>query len=386
MKRFSLKVLLILSLGHLTVDIYQGGLPAVLPFLKENLGLSYTMTGIILMVSNFTSSIMQPLFGFYSDKKEKAALLPMGLLCAGVAFSLLFLPASFRTIIFLVIVSGLGVASYHPEGYKTAYFFTGEKSVTGMSIFSVGGNVGFSLGPILAIYVIHYLGFSSFPVIVLPALLCVAVILHYKKTIAVPRLEHAERQKEAPKPPLSAYGSLFMIIAIVVMRSWTQLGLVSYIPFYYINYLKGDPLFAGRLVFVFLFCGAAGTLIGAPFADRWGHRFFVRISMLLSTLTLPLFFVPFVQHGYLLFVVLGLQGMLIVSTFSVTIVMAQKLLPNRLGVASGLMTGFAIGTGGIGVTLLGLVADNFGVPAALESIMILPFMGFVLSLMLRYKE
>jgi MFS transporter, FSR family, fosmidomycin resistance protein len=386
MKRFSLKVLLILSLGHLTVDIYQGGLPAVLPFLKENLGLSYTMTGIILMVSNFTSSIMQPLFGFYSDKKEKAALLPMGLLCAGVAFSLLFLPASFTTILLLVIVSGLGVASYHPEGYKTAYFFTGEKSVTGMSIFSVGGNVGFSLGPILAIYVIHYLGFSSFPVIVVPALLCTAVILHYKKTIAVPRLEHAERQKEAPKPPLSAYGSLFMIIAIVVMRSWTQLGLVSYIPFYYINYLKGDPLFAGRLVFVFLFCGAAGTLIGAPFADRWGHRFFVRISMLLSTLTLPLFFVPFVQHSYLLFVVLGLQGMLIVSTFSVTIVMAQKLLPNRLGVASGLMTGFAIGTGGIGVTLLGLVADNFGVPAALESIMILPFIGFVLSLMLRYKE
>src|SRR5512141_94001 len=105
MRRFSLKVLLILSLGHLTVDIYQGGLPAVLPFLKENLGLSYTMTGIILMVSNFTSSVMQPLFGFYSDRKEKAALLPLGLLCAGVAFSLIFLPGSFAGILFLVVVS-----------------------------------------------------------------------------------------------------------------------------------------------------------------------------------------------------------------------------------------------------------------------------------------
>ena len=386
MKRFSLKVLLILSLGHFTVDIYQGGLPAVLPFLKENLGLSYTMTGVILMVSNFTSSIMQPLFGFYSDRKEKAALLPLGLLCAGMAFSVIFLAGNFSTILILVIVSGLGVASYHPEGYKTAYFFTGEKSVTGMSIFSVGGNAGFALGPILSIYIIHYLGLSSFPVIVLPALLCTAVILLYKNVIAVPRIEHAEKQREAAKTPLSAYGSLFMIIAIVVMRSWTQLGLLSYIPFYYINYLKGDPLFAGRLVFVFLLCGAAGTLIGAPFADRWGHRFFVRVSMFLSTVTLPLFFVPFVQHSYLLFVVLGIQGMLIVSTFSVTVVMAQKLLPGRLGVASGLMTGFAIGTGGIGVTLLGVVADNFGVPAALESIMVLPFIGFVLSLMLRYKE
>ena len=386
MKRFSLKVLLILSLGHFTVDIYQGGLPAVLPFLKENLGLSYTMTGIILMVSNFTSSIMQPVFGFYSDRREKAALLPLGLLCAGVAFSAIFLAGSFSTILILVIVSGLGVASYHPEGYKTASFFTGEKSVTGMAIFSVGGNAGFAVGPVLAIYAIHYVGFTSFPVIVLPALLCTAIILHYKKVIAVPRLEHSEKQKEASKTPLSAYGHLFMIIAIVVMRSWTQLGLLSYIPFYYINYLKGDPLFAGRLVFVFLICGAVGTLIGAPFADRWGHRFFVRVSMFLSTATLPLFFVPFVQHSYLLFVVLGIQGMLIVSTFSVTIVMAQKLLPGKLGVASGLMTGFAIGTGGIGVTLLGIVADNFGVPAALESIMLLPFTGFVLSLMLRYKE
>jgi MFS transporter, FSR family, fosmidomycin resistance protein len=386
MKRFSLKVLLILSLGHLTVDLYQGGLPAILPYLKENLGLSYTMTGIILMVSSFTSSIMQPVFGFYSDKKEKAILLPLGLLCAGVASSLLFLPSTFSTILFLVVVSGLGVASYHPEGYKTAYFFTGEKSVTGMAIFSVGGNAGFALGPILSIYVIHYLGSSFYPLIVIPAFLCIAIILYYRRTIAVPRLEHAQEQKIASRTPLSAYGSLFMIIAIVVMRSWTQLGLLSYIPFYYINYLKGDPLFAGRLVFVFLICGAAGTLIGAPIADRWGHRSFVRVSMFLSATTLPLFFVPFVQHSYLLFVVLGLQGMLIVSTFSVTIVMAQKLLPGRLGVASGLMTGFAIGTGGIGVTLLGVVADNFGVLVALESIMLLPFIGFVLSLMLRYKE
>ena len=386
MKQFNLKVLVILSLGHLTVDIYQGALPAVLPFLKDNLGLSYTMTGFILMVSNFTSSILQPVFGFFSDKKEKAVLLPIGLLFAGIAFSLLFIPSNFSMILFLVVICGLGVASYHPEGYKTAYFFTGEKSVTGMSIFSVGGNLGFSLGPIISIYLIHYLGFSWFPLIVLPALACTATILYYKRTISVPRLEHAGKQKEASPTHFSAYVSLWMIILVVVMRSWTQLGLLSYIPFYYINYLKGDPLFAGKLVFIYLFCGAAGTLIGSPFADKWGHRRFLRISMFLTTATLPFFFVPFVQQSYLLFVVLGIQGILIVSSFSVTVVMAQRLLPNRLGVASGLLTGFAIGTGGIGVTLLGIAADNFGVPVALESIMILPFVGFVLSMVVRYKD
>ena len=384
-KQFSLKVLLILSLGHLVIDIYQGALPATLPFLKEKLSLSYTMTGFILMMANFTSSVLQPLFGFYSDKKTKAVLLPIGLLSAGIGFSLLSISSNYIVVLFLVVISGLGIAAYHPEGYKTAHFFTGDKSVTSMSIFSVGGNLGFSLGPLFAIYIIKYLGFSSLPVIVVPSLLCTAIILSYKTTIAIPRAAHAENQKDVSKTSLGAYVSLFVVIMIVVMRSWTQMGLLTYIPFYYINHLKGDPLFAGNLVFVYLACGAAGTLIGAPFADKWGHKRFLRLSMFLATITLPMIFIPFVQKTYLIFFVLGLQGMLLISTFSVTIVMAQKLLPNKLGVASGLMTGFAIGTGGIGVTLLGLVADNFGVPVALESIMILPLVGFILSLIVKYK-
>jgi FSR family fosmidomycin resistance protein-like MFS transporter len=387
MGRFNLKVLLILSLGHLVVDIYQGALPATLPFLKERLSLSYTMTGFILMVANFTSSVLQPLFGFYSDKKEKAILLPIGLLCAGLGFSLLSLPTSYAIVLMLVTISGLGVASYHPEGYKTAHFFTGEKSVTGMSIFSVGGNFGFALGPIISIYIIQYLGFSSLPIIILPSLIFTAIIIYQKNIIAIPKIEHTERRAVMDKirTPMGAYISLALIISIVVMRSWTQMGLLTYIPFYYINYLKGDPLFAGKLIFVYLLCGAAGTLLGSPFADKWGHKLFLRLSMFLATLTLPLIFVPFIAKSYLLFFVLGLQGIFLISTFSVTIVMAQKLLPHRLGIASGLMVGFAIGTGGIGVTLLGLVADTFGVPVALESIMILPFIGFVLSLIVKYK-
>ncbi|MCJ7662845.1 MAG: MFS transporter [Desulfobacterales bacterium] len=386
-KQLNLKVLLILSLGHLVVDIYQGALPATLPFIKDKLGLSYALTGLILMTANVASSILQPVFGYFSDKKVMPALLPMGLLAAGIGFSLIMLPAHFSLVLFLVVISGLGVASYHPEGYKTAHFFTGERSATGMSIFSVGGNLGFSLGPILALSIIEYLGFSSLPLIVVPSILCAAIILAYRGTIALPVVSHAEAiKKRAQRTNVASYVALGMVIFIVIMRSWTQMGLVTYIPFYYINFLKGSPLFAGKLVSLFLVCGAAGTLIGAPLADRWGHQFFVRLSMLLSTVTLPAFFLPAVQNSILLFFVLGLQGMLLISTFSVTIVMAQKLLPHKLGIASGLLVGFAIGTGGIGVTLLGLVADHFGVPAALRSIMIIPLMGFIMSLFLRYEE
>jgi FSR family fosmidomycin resistance protein-like MFS transporter len=107
--------------------------------------------------------------------------------------------------------------------------------------------------------------------------------------------------------------------------------------------------------------------------------------MFLVAITLPLMFVPFIAKSWLLFVVLGLVGMFLISSFSVTVVMAQKLLPHRLGVASGLTVGFAVGTGGVGVTLLGAIADNFGVPMALESILVIPLAGFVLSLILRFK-
>jgi FSR family fosmidomycin resistance protein-like MFS transporter len=382
MKKFSLKVLIVLSLGHLITDIYQGALPVALPFLKEKLALSYTMTGFILMVANFTSSILQPLFGFYSDRKEKAILLPIGVICAGVGFSLISIPSDYAVILVLVTLSGLGIAAYHPEGYKTAQFFTGERSVTGMSVFSVGGNLGFALGPIIVVYIIQYLGFSWLPLMMVIALIFTVILVLYRRTIAIPEDYRMAKAASVITAPKGAYRSLLTLISIVIMRTWTQMGLLTYIPFYYINYLKGDPLYAGKLVFVYLASGAAGTLIGAPFADRWGHRLFLRLSLFLAALVLPCMF--FVK-GFLLFVVLGIQGFLLISTFSVTIVMAQKLLPHRLGIASGLMVGFAIGTGGIGVTLLGLIADNFGVPAALESIVVLPLIAFLLSLPLRYR-
>lgn len=385
MGKFNLKILLILSLGHLVTDIYQSALPAILPFLKENLSLSYTMAGVVLMAANFTSSLIQPLFGFLSDKQEKAFLLPLGCLCAGLGFSLLAFPSSYALILVLVIVSGFGIASYHPEGYKTAHFFTGEKRVTGMAIFAVGGNLGFALGPIIAICIIKYMGFSSLPVIIVPSVVFVAIIISYWPDISITEIkrDRAVGGDAAHGRQRGAYRSLSMVIAIVVMRSWTQMGLMSYIPFYYINHLKGDPLYAGKLVFVLLLGGVIGTLGGAPLADKWGHKRYLMLSMFLSTLILPLIFII---DGYMLFIVLGFLGMTLISTFSVTVVMAQQLLPKNLGVASGLMVGFAIGAGGICVTLLGVIADHFGVPAALKSIMLLPLVGFLLSAFLRYPE
>jgi FSR family fosmidomycin resistance protein-like MFS transporter len=158
------------------------------------------------------------------------------------------------------------------------------------------------------------------------------------------------------------------------------LGLVSYIPFYYITF-KGDHLCAGKLVSTFLMAGAFGTLLGSPLADRWGHRKFLSVSLILM---FPLLILFYNTEGSFLFIVLAISGMVLVSSFGITVVMAQAILPQRLGMASGLMVGFAIGAGGVGVTLLGTIADHWGVPMALKTIFVLPLIGFGLSLFIQY--
>jgi FSR family fosmidomycin resistance protein-like MFS transporter len=191
------------------------------------------------------------------------------------------------------------------------------------------------------------------------------------------------KHKTSSRNLKGVYLSLSMLIIFVILRSWIQMGLLSYIPFYYINYLKGDPLYAGRLIFILLLGSAFGTLGIAPLADRWGHKRYLIFSMLLTTAVAPLFLFT---EGIPLFVVLGILGMLIGSTYSVTVVMAQHLMPDNLGVASGLIVGFAVGAGGICVTILGVIADHYGVPFALKSIVALPFFGLLLSLALRYDD
>lgn len=381
MRKFNLGVLLLLSCGHMVVDTFQGALPAILPFVRDNLGLSYTMAGTILIMSNLASSVIQPVFGFLSDKKEKPILLPLGVIFAGIGFSLIPLSPSYALILGLVTISGLGVAAYHPEGFKTARFFTGEKMVTGMSIFSVGGNVGMALGPILALTLVNYLGFGSISSMFLMSLVFAVVIVASRKTIALPERTGAAAGKAVPPLPKGAAKAFGIIVGAIVMRTWTHAGLMTYIPFYFIDHLKTDPVTAGKVVSLFLLGGAFGTLAGAPVADRFGHRFWLRISLITSGCIFPLIFYT---EGLALMGVAALLGMVLISSFSLTVVMGQNLMPGRFGMASGLTVGFAIGVGGIGVTLLGLVADHYGVPAALKCIGVLPLLGFLITLFLKY--
>ena len=377
------KALAILSAGHLITDINQGALPALLPIFKQALNLSYTTSGAILLSANLTSSIIQPLFGHLSDRRPIGWFLPLSPLIACLGLSLTGFIASYPLLLLCVILSGIGVASFHPEGFKTAYFFTGDKKATGMSIFAVGGNFGIAVGPIMALALVTSFGLKGTLAMILPGILIAIILFFNISTLSTPvKFAHKEAKNQV-KRPLSKDQkiSFFLLIGIATVRAWTQLGLATYIPFYYINYLKGNPLYAGKLVTTFLMAGALGTLIGAPLADRWGHKKFLLTTFLL---TFPLLLLFYHSSGLVIFIYLGIAGMVLISTFALTTVMAQAILPQHLGMASGMMVGFTISAGGIGVTLLGMIADAWGVPMAIKAIFAMPLVAFGLGLLLKY--
>jgi FSR family fosmidomycin resistance protein-like MFS transporter len=377
------KALAILSAGHFITDINQGALPALLPFFKEALNLSYTMSGVILLSANLISSIIQPAFGYLSDRKPIGWFLPLAPLIACLGISLTGLIPNYSLLILCVIVSGFGIAIFHPEGFKTAYFFTGDKKATGMSIFAVGGNLGIAVGPILAITLVNFFGIKGTLAMILPGMFIALLVLSNMSMLTTPvQVAHKEARREAIKPLTKNQKiSFILLVSIAMVRAWIQLGLATYIPFYYINYLKGDPLYAGKLVTTFLISGALGTLIGAPLADRWGHKKFLLTALMVS---FPLLLLFYNSTGFIAFILLGIAGMVLISTFGLTTVMAQALLPQHLGMASGMMVGFTISVGGIWVTFLGTIADTWGVPMAMKTIFALPIVAFILALFVKY--
>jgi FSR family fosmidomycin resistance protein-like MFS transporter len=382
----NLKIILVLSLSHLITDLTGSALPAMMPFLKNTLHLSYTAVGAVIMVSNMTSSIIQPLFGYLSDKMELKWFLPVSIVLTCVGFSFLGLAPSFLVLLILVTMNGTGIALYHPEGSKIMHYFSGSRMATGMSFFQVGGNLGMALGPLFITSAIALAGLSGTLFYLLLGIPMFGILLLFLKELTLPgKGGKSELRKNqggsSPADGNKSWGAMALLVFAVSMRSWAHMGLITFVPFYYIHFLNGDAITAGRLVFVFLMGGAVGTLIGAAIADKIGHKHYFCLSMILSV---PLLFLFLQVRGVWIFINLFLVGFLLISSFSVTIVMGQMILKNRLGMASGLTMGFVIGMGGIGAGLLGIVADSWGVMTVLKLIAYMPAVGFVPALMISY--
>ena len=372
--RPNVKLIGLLALGHLIIDLNQGSFSAILPFLKIEHGLSYSQVAMMVLTMSLTSSMIQPLFGYLSDQTARRWLLPIAVVLSGAGLALIGLAPSYVAVLALVVVTGIGAAAWHPEGYKTATGVAGARKATAIGWFSLGGNVGIALGPPVITTLVTTLGLAATLGMLAPSLLMAVLLI-----AAIPLLA-----REAPAPRSVAEsargvnmpGAMALLILVVALRSWTTLGFTTFVPFFYIDVLKQDPRLVGPLLFVYLGAGALGSVFAGPIADRWGIRPFMRWVLLAA---LPFGVLFMLTDGLLRFVMLGIFGMIMTGSFSVSVVLAQAYLPRNAGMASGLIVGFASGTGALAVTLLGVLADHYGVTVALWISALMPLAGFAAS-------
>jgi MFS transporter, FSR family, fosmidomycin resistance protein len=368
-----------LSAGHLFTDLNQGAVAALLPFLISERGISLAAAGALVFAATVSSSIVQPLFGIFSDRRPLPALMPLGVLLAGCGMALVGVAPSYPLIMLCVVLSGIGVAAFHPEAARFANYVSGSGRARGMSFFSVGGNTGFALGPALATPLVVVFGLPGAMFLALPAVAMATVLF-----LELPRMlgfkpEAVESGGERSDAAPEHWWPFARMIGVVIVRSFVYFGFVAFVASYYERVLDVSPALGNAALTLMLFGGAAGTLTMGPLADRFGRRTVLGASMLLLP---PLIFCFTLAGPFVGMALLVLVGAATVGTFGITVVMGQEYLPGRIGLAAGITMGLSIGLGGVGAPLLGLVADSAGLSFTMLVIAVLPVLGILLTLTL----
>ncbi len=372
------RALTVLGGGHLCVDVCQGAVPALLPFLAAERGYSYAALGALVLASTLGSSIIQPLFGLLSDRFARPWLVPAGLVLAGLGIALAGPAPSYLLTAAAVVVSGVGVAMFHPEGAKFAGLASRERQGRGMSLFSVGGNAGFALGPLLTTPLVLIFGLAgTLGLVVLPL---VAAVLTWRELPRLRSLDRAPADGGARRAPgEDHWGAFSRLGTLIALRSGVYFGLQAFVPAYFVAELASSETAGNAALTLMLGAGAAGTLVGGGLVDRWGAR-----AVLVGTmvLLLPLLSVLPLVGPAAATVVLGAVGFVTIATFAVTVILGQAYLPSRMGLASGVTLGLAIGLGGVFATGLGAIADAHGLTTVLWLIALLPVPSILLAISL----
>ena len=364
-----------LSAGHLAVDFASGSVPALLPFVALEFDLSYTATAAMMLAALVSSSLVQPLFGIWSDRRGATWLLPGGVALAAAGVAAAAIAPTYALVLVAVFLAGIGVAAYHPEGAKFAAFASGRQRATGMSYFNIGGNTGYALGPIVVTPLVVWLGLRGGSLAMVPAF-GMAVVL-FRALPALQRVVPAttERRLETGKDDVRAMTLLSVVIGL---RSVAWFGLLTFVPLWVVAN-GGTEGEGGRTLSLMLVSGAVGTLVLGPVADRVG----LRRTLLVTQAALPFLVVTFVSVGGVVgTIALMLVGLCVVGTFGVTMVLSQLYLPRHVGVASGLSVGLAMGLGGIAAVALGAVADVIDLQSALYVAAAAPALGCIACLLL----
>ncbi|KAF9123948.1 hypothetical protein BGX30_001171 [Mortierella sp. GBA39] len=355
------RILIAISLVHLFNDSIQSVIPAIFPILKSSMHLTYTQIGIISFAINFTSSIMQPVVGWFADRKPTPALLPIGMGFTFTGMLLMAFATTYPAVLLAVVFKALA-----------------------QSIFQVGGNAGQSLAPVLTMWIFIPLGLfgSIWFTIVAAAGIAVQIFIArwYGNRLRTGAYQKKKTQARQLRPEVRSRVrfAIVLLVLLVFVRSWYSSSISTFFSFYLMENFHLSVSDAQVYIFLFLAAGAVGTFFGGPLADRFGKRNMIFCSMILAApLAILLPYANLFWSG----VLLALIGLIVFSSFSVTVVYAQMLFPGKIGTVSGLITGLAFGMGGLGALVLGKWTDIVDITTVMQICSFLPLLGILTYLL-----
>ena len=376
------RILVALSICHCLNDTLQSVITAVYPLFKEDLGLSFAQIGLITLVYQSAASVCQPLTGLFFDKWPSAWSLPTGMSFTLVGLLSLAFANTLPLVLCSVALVGIGSSVFHPEASRLTSLASGGKRGLAQSLFQVGGNLGGSLGPLLAAVFVAPYGrrhIALFTILAFTAIMVMIPVGHWYKSFLL-RLRKAEGEtlKTSVSRPLPMGKTVFSIAILLILifsKYIYMASLNSYYTFYLIHKFGVSVQASQLYLFVFLIATAIGTLLGGPIGDRVGRKYVIWASILgAAPFTLIM---PHVENLYLTTVLSFCVGLTLSSAFPAILVYAQELLPYKLGLISGLFFGFSFGVAGIASAVLGNMADRYGIEAVYNVCGYMPLIGLV---------
>jgi len=375
-----------ISLSHLLNDMIQSLILALYPLLQSEFSLSFVQIGMITLTFQVTSSLLQPVVGYYTDKYPMPWSLPIGMCFTLCGLVILAMAGSFPMVLLAAGLVGTGSSVFHPESSRVARMASGGRHGLAQSLFQVGGNFGSSLGPLLAALIIAPYGKGNVGWFVLAALLAIIVLLQISRWYAAQhRMTKGKTTAPVanPLPRKKVIQAVSVLLVLIFSKYFYMASISSYYTFYLMHKFGLSVQNAQFHLFAFLFAVAAGTVIGGPVGDKIGRKYVIWGSILgVAPFTLFLPYVSLEWTGILTVII----GFILASAFSAILVYAQELMPGRIGMVSGLFFGFAFGMGGLGAAVLGLVADHTSIELVYKICAFLPLLGILTIFLPDYRH
>ena len=385
----ALSVLLMVSMGHLLNDMFQAVIPAIYPMIKESLGLSFMQIGAITLTNQITSSLLQPMVGYFSDKYPRPYGLVVGMCFTLTGLLLLSMADSFPLVLLSVAFVGVGSSVLHPESSKVARLASGGAKGMAQSIFQIGGNVGRAIGPVAVALIVVPHGQGSIRWFALMAVVAIWVLarigLWYKKQIElygrgkskfdIENVSHLSRHQ--------IIVALLVLLVLMFSKDFYTANIQSYLTFYMIDKFGLSVTSSQYVLFAFLVSTAVGLLIGGEVGDRYGRKYVIWVSILGSSPFALL--LPYCDLTWTIILVI-LVGMVMSSAMSAILVYGTELLPGNVGMISGAFFGLSFGLGGIGSAIFGWLADLSSIQYVFQLTAFLPLLGIVTYFLPNIKE